>query len=204
MKTSLIAVVTLATSVSLVTIGEEDVRDMEPRGKPVVDFARIQASSWQAVNDGVMGGLSQSRLSDTDAGTAVFKGVVSLENNGGFALVRTLLDEVDLSKYDGLAVRVLGDRKRYRLRLRTEDRFDGIAYQAAFDTAGDLWQVLEIPFASFLPTYRGRTPRDAPPLDISKIRQIGLMIADKQEGSFRLEIAWVRAWKAATGGETDR
>jgi monofunctional biosynthetic peptidoglycan transglycosylase len=204
MKTPLIAVVTLAIPVFLVTLREEDVRDMEPTGKLVVDFARTQPSSWRAVNDGVMGGLSQSRLRGTDAGTAVFMGVVSLENNGGFASVRTLLGEVDLSEYDGLAVRVLGDGKRYRLRLRTVDRFDGIAYQATFDTAEDVWQVVEIPFTSFLPTYRGQTPRDAPPLDISKIRQIGFMIADKQDGRFRLEIAWVRARKAATGGEADR
>jgi hypothetical protein len=47
-------------------------------------------------------------------------------------------------------------------------------------------------------------PRDAPPLDISKIRQIGFMIADKQEGGFRLEIAWVRAREVATGGEADQ
>ena len=203
MKTLLIAVATLATSVSVVAMGEEHLRDMEPTGRPVVDFARTQVSSWQAVNDGVMGGLSQSQLSGTDAGTAIFMGVVSLENNGGFASVRMSLDEADLSEYDELAVRVLGDGKRYRLRLRSEDRSDAVAYQATFDTAGDVWQVAEIPFASFLPTYRGRTPRDAPPLDISKIRQIGFMIADKQEGRFRLEIAWVQTRKAASGGEGD-
>jgi monofunctional biosynthetic peptidoglycan transglycosylase len=169
MKTPLTAVVTLVTSVSVVAIGEEDVRDMESTGRTVVDLARTQESSWQAINDGVMGGLSQSQLSGTSAGTAVFMGVVSLENNGGFASVRMSLDEADLSEYDGLALRVLGDGKRYRLRLRSEDRSDAVAYQATFDTAGDVWQVVEIPFASFLPTYRGRTPRDAPPLDISKI-----------------------------------
>jgi monofunctional biosynthetic peptidoglycan transglycosylase len=204
MKTPLTAVVTLVTSVSVVAIGEEDVRDMESTGRTVVDLARTQESSWQAINDGVMGGLSQSQLSGTSAGTAVFMGVVSLENNGGFASVRMSLDEADLSEYDGLALRVLGDGKRYRLRLRSEDRSDAVAYQATFDTAGDVWQVVEIPFASFLPTYRGRTPRDAPPLDISKIRQIGFMIAGKQEGRFRLEIAWVRARKAASGGQSDQ
>jgi hypothetical protein len=200
----LIAAVTLAILVSFVTLPEEDASDMEPAGKLVVDFARAQPSSWRAVNDGVMGGLSQSQLRGNDAGTAVFTGVVSLENNGGFASVRTLLEEVDLSECDGLAVRVRGDGKRYRLRLRNVDRFDGIAYQATFDTASDVWQVVEIPFASFLPTYRGRMPRDAPPLDISKIRQIGFMIADKQEGGFRLEVAWVRAREVATGGEADQ
>lgn len=200
----MIAVVTLAIPVPFVKLREEDASDMEPAGKLVVDFARAQPSSWRAVNDGVMGGLSQSQLLVNDAGTAVFTGVVSLENNGGFASVRTSLGEVDLSEYDGLAVRVLGDGKRYRLRLRNVDRFDGIAYQATFGTAGDVWQVVELPFASFLPTYRGRMPRDAPPLDISKVRQIGFMIADKQEGGFRLEIAWVRAREVATRGEAER
>lgn len=193
----LIPTVVLAT-------GKEGVKDMETGGKVVVDFARLKSDSWRAVNDGVMGGLSQSRLQGTDEGTAVFAGVVSLENNGGFASVRTSLGDVDLSAYDGLIVRVLGDGKRYRLRLRTDDRFDGIAYQATFDTAGEDWQVVQLPFDSFLPTYRGRVLPDAPPLDTAKIRQVAFMIADKQEGPFRLEIAWVKTRGGAAESNSGR
>jgi monofunctional biosynthetic peptidoglycan transglycosylase len=188
MTTTRFLLIILAIPAALGAVGEEDAKDMGPKGKALVNIAVLQSATWRAVNDGVMGGLSQSLLRATDDGTVVFMGVVSLENNGGFASVRTSLDETDLSEYAGLAVRVFGDGKRYRLRLRTDDRFDGIAYQATFETTGDVWQLVEIPFVSFVPTYRGRTVRDAPLLDTTKIHQIGFMIADKQKGPFRLEI----------------
>ena len=124
---------------------KEDPKDMEPKGVVVVDFTDPQSGEWLAVNDGVMGGLSQSRLRRTDDSTGVFAGVVSLENNGGFASVRASLENTDLSEYDGLTVRVLGDGKRYRLRLRTDKRFDGVAYQAIFNTTGEGWQVVVCP-----------------------------------------------------------
>ena len=43
------------------------------------DFASPDGmDQWQIVNDGVMGGLSQSRMSATDGGTAIFEGTLSL------------------------------------------------------------------------------------------------------------------------------
>ncbi len=156
-----------------------------------IEFSRVDPQSWLPINDGVMGGLSQSKMIATGTGTAVFSGTVSLENNGGFASVRAALEELDLSDYEGLVVRIFGDGKRYQLRLRTDNRYDGIAYQASFETADGAWEEIEIPFSSFLPTYRGRRPRGAPPLDAGKISQIGFMIADKQNGPFRLEIDWI-------------
>jgi monofunctional biosynthetic peptidoglycan transglycosylase len=50
-----------------------------------------------------------------------------------------------------------------------------------------------MPFSSFRPTYRGRILNDVPSLNTARICQIGFMIADKQEGSFRLEIAWIES-----------
>ena len=43
---------------------------------------------WNPINDGVMGGVSDSQLRHEPAGHGVFAGHVSFENNGGFALVR--------------------------------------------------------------------------------------------------------------------
>jgi hypothetical protein len=170
----------------------------------VLDFSERNTGSWMTVNDGVMGGLSQSAIRATGEGSAVFSGVVSLENNGGFASVRTALDVADLAAFEGLMVRVRGDGKRYRLRLRTNNRFDGIAYQGEFETDGKGWQEIPIPFSSFDPTFRGRTVTGAPAMDTKNIQQISFMIADKQAGRFELEIAWVRAYKTpADTGSSD-
>lgn len=54
------------------------------------DFDKPElANNWQIVNDGVMGGRSSSRLTISGDGTASFLGDLSLENNGGFASVRS-------------------------------------------------------------------------------------------------------------------
>lgn len=187
---------------ALITTDSDMGGDMQADDQLLIDFSNPADPSWRAINDGVMGGLSDSGITISDEGVGVFSGNVSLENNGGFASVRTSLDETDVSSFDGLAVRVAGDGKRYRIRLRTDQRFDGIAYQAKFDTRPGEWMVIEIPFDDFVPTFRGRTLSNVQSLDTRKICQIGFMIADKQDGRFRLDIAWVRAYKRDTPGGT--
>ncbi len=164
---------------------------------PIVDFGTAPATEWRSINDGVMGGLSAGRLRRTERGSAIFEGSVSLENNGGFASVRATVGKLDLTSFEGLEIRFRGDGQKYRLRLRTDDGYDGIAYQATFETTGEGWEVVRLPFLQFLPTYRGRMLRTQA-INVAEIRQIGLMIADKQPGTFRLEIEWVRPFRAET------
>ena len=158
------------------------------------DFNRENAmDGWFPVNDGVMGGISTGRLEPTSAGLVVFSGVVSLENNGGFASVRSREHTLDLRDYDGLAIRLRGDGKRYKVNLKTDSRSDGILYRAVFETRNGEWDTVVVPLDRFVPTFRGRVFRDAPPLDRSRVTSIGLMISDGQEGPFRLEVEWIRA-----------
>ena len=55
----------------------------------MIDFTKPEPmmACW-TVNDGVMGGISQSKLSQDKLGM-LFEGHVSLENNGGFASMRS-------------------------------------------------------------------------------------------------------------------
>jgi len=57
------------------------------------DFGR-----WAIINDGVMGGLSQSQAQVT-GDALLFKGSVSLKNNGGFVSLRGPMGRYDLSAY---------------------------------------------------------------------------------------------------------
>lgn len=148
---------------------------------------------WMIVNDGVMGGLSRSRMFVTDDDTAVFEGEVSLANNGGFASVRSRPGPLPTAGTSRLAVRVRGDGREYQLRIRTEDAFDGVAYRWSFKTRAGEWMTIEASYREFVPTFRGRILRDVPPIDPAAIRQIGFMIADKEEGPFRLEVDWIKA-----------
>lgn len=148
---------------------------------------------WFAIDDSVMGGVSNSRLRHDPDGHAVFEGEVSLERNGGFASVRSRPRDLGVAGIAAYLLEVRGDGKRYKLNLRTSEEFDGINYQAGFDAPAGSWKVVRLPLAGFTPTFRGRTVPGAPPLDGNAVRQIGLMIADRQAGEFALAIRWLGA-----------
>jgi monofunctional biosynthetic peptidoglycan transglycosylase len=167
--------------------------------KTIVDFAQPEAVRWTIVNDGVMGGLSTSDLEATAEGTVFFSGYVSLENNGGFASTRAAFDSMDLSEFEGVRVRVRGDGRSYQIRFRLDGSFDGISYAREFDTEPGVWQEIDLPFEGFQPTFRGYVPRGAGPLDPARIRQMGILIGDKKEGPFKLEMAWIKAYRGTTG-----
>lgn len=159
------------------------------------DFSLPESAlSWGPIDDRVMGGVSRSALANTGAKNAVFSGRISFERHGGFASVRSGPGRFDLSGYTGLALRVRGDGKVYKLSLTTEPRFDSVVYRARFSTEPDRWLTIEVPFDRFLPTFRGDEVPGAPPLDPGAIRTFGFLISDRQEGPFELEIEWIKAY----------
>ena len=149
--------------------------------------------NWQPINDGVMGGASSSQMRFDVAGYAVFEGMVSLENNGGFASVRA--SELDLGCPDtlGYMLTVCGDGHTFKLNLRTDSGFDGVNYQAVFTTAPGLWTRTVLPLAAFEPSFRGGIVQGALPLQPERVRQVGLMISGKQAGEFRLMVKTIEA-----------
>ena len=168
----------------------------ETTDRGLVDFNQAEATdSWRVVNDGVMGGRSQSEIAFTDKGTALFQGTVSLENNGGFASVRTDIPARPLEDQAGIVLRVRGDGKRYQLMVRTDQRTDGVSYRFAFTTRAGAWTTVRAPWSEFVPVFRGRIVPDAPPLAPSRIRRVGFLISDKQAGPFQLEIESIATYK---------
>lgn len=160
----------------------------------IFDFSLSESiASWQPINDGVMGGVSVGELRFDPAGYALFEGKVSFERNGGFASVRCLPQAFAIGGAVALLVEALGDGKVYKLNLRTDDSFDGVNYQARFQPAAGVWGSCRLATADFLPTWRGRPAPDAPPLAFPRLRQIGLMIADRQAGPFKLAIRAITA-----------
>lgn len=146
------------------------------------------ADAWVPVNDGVMGGLSQSSLTSDGDSSARFEGRVSLENNGGFASVRHRLRQPPPEGSRQIRLRALGDGHVFKLSLRLDDVFDGISYQADFCPARHQWMDIDLGCDQFAPTFRGR-PVNAPPLtSFGQVSQIGLMIANRQAGAFCLKL----------------
>jgi NADH dehydrogenase [ubiquinone] 1 alpha subcomplex assembly factor 1 len=145
-------------------------------------------ADFSPVDDRVMGGQSLSQLRFGSAGYAVFEGEVSLAAGGGFASVRSR--PLDLGDPRALAIQieVLGDGKRYKLNLRTDDTFDGLTYQAHFQPAPGAWSGLRLPLRSFAPTWRGRPVDGAPVCRPDRLRQLGLTIGERQAGPFALAL----------------
>lgn len=157
---------------------------------------------WSVVNDTVMGGVSSSKFGLTDRGTAVFSGIVSLENNGGFASVRSASRDLDLDGSEGVLLRVKGDGKLYKLSARQDALFDGVTYQATFPTREGEWMLVQVPFSHMPPTFRGMMLPNRAPLSADGIQSFGFLIADKQAGPFRLEVDRIEVYSAAWSGET--
>ncbi len=146
------------------------------------------AGDWMPINDGVMGGLSESSLRLDEDGIARFEGRVSLENKGGFASVRHRLRQPPPEHSRQIRLQVLGDGHVYKIALRIDEDIDGISYQADFLPASHQWLEMDLGLDRFMPTFRGRAVTAPPLSSFAQVRQIGLMIANRQAGAFVLKL----------------
>ena len=179
--------------------------------KVIFDFANRSADLqqiWGAVDDVVMGGVSESNIQLVE-GTALFAGNVSTANSGGFASIRTknFDSPLNLSGYEGVELRVRGDGKRYKFFLRTETKWDGIGYSYSFDTVANEWITVRVSFDQLIPVFRAKTLQDCPPIDASKIYSFQLMLSKFEynselnpnfsPGGFALQVESIAAYGGA-------
>lgn len=161
-------------------------------------------SNWGAVDDVVMGGVSQSNFYLTD-NQAIFTGYVSTDNNGGFASVRTrnFTPPLDLSQFEGIELHLQGDGKRYKFITRCEGQWDGISYCHSFDTIYNFSQTIRIPFQELIPVFRAKTVQ-ASKFDSSKVYSLQLMLSKFEydgelnsrfePGKFQLAVKSIKAY----------
>lgn len=140
---------------------------------------------WKAINDGVMGGLSNSRPSITE-GALRFEGALSLENNGGFASIRAVLP-TPVHQLETVRLSVSGDGRRYQVRLREDSDSQGVAWRAFF-RPGREQETIELRPGDFQPVIRGEPVIGARPLQQCHLQHIGFMLADRQPGPFTLDV----------------
>ena len=159
---------------------------------PLFAFASPDAAAaWQTVNDGVMGGVSDGRFRITERQTLEFYGTLSLENNGGFASVRSRPRSLGLQAGDTLVARVRGDGREYQLNLYTAERMRAFSYRAPVQTRTGEWIEVRVPLDRFEATSFGQVIRGAGPVDPRSVASIGFLLAEKTPGPFALEVAWI-------------
>ena len=158
---------------------------------PLFDPQEAPLYDWSCVNDGVMGGVSQSKVAIDEQQHLQWYGQVSLERNGGFASVRHQFSGFDLQQFRGLCLLLKGDEKTYKLNLANTLTSSSPRFQARFQACAAL-QLIYIPFACLRASIRGtQVSANFNPGDV---RQLGFLIADKQEGPFHLTVHRISAY----------
>lgn len=160
----------------------------------LVSFPTQQsAESWVNIDDSVMGGVSDSDSSWED-GALVFAGVLSAENNGGFASTLGPADATigaRAAAATALRIDASGDGRSYLLQLRTSTSRDE-RWICRFTPAADGTSIVLI-------TQFERVNRFLRPvgpgsgLDPSTIDQVGIYVLDGQVGDFRLSLRSITA-----------
>ncbi|MBJ7882834.1 CIA30 family protein [Gelidibacter salicanalis] len=157
----------------------------------IYDFQSPQQNAlrWHVVNDGVMGGLSKSKIALTDGGNGLFEGTITTENNGGFASVKHSFFQKEVSQFNMVKLRIKGDGKSYQFRIKSYEA-QQYSYVQEFKTSGE-WQTITLYFDQFYASYRGNT-LGRPNYDGKLIEEVTFLIGNKRNESFALEIE--RIW----------
>ena len=149
------------------------------------------ALTWMVVNDDVMGGVSSGQLSSVDEGLVHFEGEISLENNGGFASIRSKPAELDFHQATEVRVRVRGDGRTWNLNLyRSDVRLRAGSYRVPLPTQdGEVTETV-VPLTNFRAASFGRPVEGAPPLHghPERIDQVGFLLSAGRAGAFSLDV----------------
>jgi len=144
---------------------------------------------WHIVNDEVMGGISMGLIQTNLEGNGVFSGHVSLENNGGFSLLRHDFERIDVTNYSSFEIRLKGDGKKYQFRCKSSDH-QRHSYTYSFNSGKD-WKTVTIPFGKMEPVFRGDS-LELPNYHGDFLSQIALLIGNNIEEDFSLEIDYIK------------
>ncbi|WP_152053027.1 CIA30 family protein [Tautonia marina] len=158
--------------------------------RPLFNFSQADASAaWRSVNDGVMGGVSEGSFRISEEGVLRFFGTLSLENNGGFASIRSVPGQMNLGPDDVIVLRVRGDGREYLLNLYVPTTRIAYSYRAPMPTVAGKWIDVRVPIQAFVANSFGRPVPGAGPVDPKRVTSIGITLSDKKSGSFTLEVA---------------
>ena len=146
---------------------------------------------WRVVNDGVMGGLSTGSVTYYETSMA-FSGRVSLENNGGFASIRSSYRERDLSTYTQVKIRYRSKDYDFGLSLNKDRRFWIPNYKQNLSQTNWEWETVQFDLLDFKEYYIGRpTGNKISKKELAQIIQIGFISNEKRAGDFNIEIDYI-------------
>jgi hypothetical protein len=157
-----------------------------------IDFGQtIGGQDWMIVNDGVMGGLSESTITITK-NSLLFKGSISLKNNGGFASIRSNNRKFDLSKYTTVKIKFRSIGRDFALRFASSDLYFRPNYKHHFSSSTGEWEIAELKMSNFKEYTMGRVSGSIVGKEkLENIIRVGIILSDKKEGPFEIEIDYI-------------
>jgi len=157
-----------------------------------IDFGKEKdGHTWQIINDNVMGGMSNSKISFTE-NSMLFEGVISLQNNGGFASVRSPIRNMDLSKYTKVKMRYKSSIRNFDLIFSNDLKYYNPKYKLGFSPKTENWETKEFLLKDAIETRMGQpTGASISDQNLKNIIRFGFILSDKREGSFVLEIDYL-------------
>ncbi len=163
----------------------------QPAPESLFEFDLDRDVDWSVMNDGVMGGRSSGFVA-IEAGTLQFTGTL-VTQGGGFTSVRARRD-IDLSGMAGLELRVRGSGRQFEIEVDDGQRAYGrnVSRRAPFPTTAE-WVVIRVPFSALRSTIFGQRVV-APDINLARTRGVGIFLADRKDGAFRLEVDYIRAY----------
>ncbi|MEO9570161.1 MAG: CIA30 family protein [Polaribacter sp.] len=142
-------------------------------------------NNWFTVNDTVMGGISSSKSLITEKGNLIFFGDVSIENNGGFTMIKMPLN-IDFSdKNSQLIIKLKGDGKKYQFRIKSKID-QKYWYIQSFQTQKEIEEIT-LNLLDFYPSFRG-CKLNKENFSGNTIKEIAIFIGNKKNEKFALEI----------------
>lgn len=175
----LLAVILLVASTNLTTMN--------------IDFGTTtNQTDWYVINDGVMGGLSQSNVSYTTS-SLVFAGQVSLENNGGFSSIRSPFDKYDLSDYSAVQIKYKATGYNFAFNLATSRVWYQPVYRVAIDDSNGQWVTKVFKLSHFNEVVVGKkTGAKLAQAKRNDIIRLGFITSEKRAGQFELEVDYIK------------
>lgn len=157
-----------------------------------IDFGKEKSGSdWRIINDDVMGGMSQSEAVIKED-SMLFSGFISLKNNGGFASVRTPEGKTDLSKFTKVKIRFKSAGRDFALVYSPDLRYFNPKYKQVFHSNSADWETQEFNLLESKETVMGKFTGNTISKEILKnIVRFGIILIDKKEGSFEIEIDYI-------------
>ncbi len=192
-STATAASATETTPTTAATVESTSSTSVESACRTVADLEdEAELARWRIVNDGVMGGQSSAQAELGDSTLTITGEIVT--DGGGFSSARLDLDE-PLGDASELVFRIRTDGRAYELTAAdaAAGRDRRVAHQGPIPAIGGSdWEEVSVDLTALDASIFGR-PVVVDPFDPAAAVEIGIILADGQDGPFRFDLDWIQA-----------